>query len=134
MNDVRLISLPKILDDRGNLSFFENQNQIPFDIQRVYWIYDVPGGEYRGGHAYQDLQEVIIALSGSFDVVLHDGFQEKKFNLNRSYTGLYVPKMVWRHLENFSTNSLALIVTDKFFEEEQYIRDFEAFKKAIHEQ
>lgn len=134
MNDVRLINLPKILDDRGNLSFFENQNQIPFDIQRVYWIYDVPGGEYRGGHAYQDLQEVIIALSGSFDVVLHDGFQEKKFNLNRSYTGLYVPKMVWRHLENFSTNSLALIVTDKFFEEEQYIRDFEAFKKAIHEQ
>lgn len=134
MNDVRLINLPKILDDRGNLSFFENQNQIPFDIQRVYWIYDVPGGEYRGGHAYQDLQEVIIALSGSFDVVLHDGFQERKFNLNRSYTGLYVPKMVWRHLENFSTNSLALIVTDKFFEEEQYIRDFEAFKKAIHEQ
>lgn len=133
INQVKEIKLPKILDDRGNLSFFENGNQIPFDIQRVYWIYDVPGGEYRGGHAYKDLQEVIVALSGSFDVVLNDGKEERKYSLNRSYTGLYIPKMIWRHLENFSTNSLALIVTDKMFEEQQYIRNFEAFKKQIDE-
>lgn len=132
LQQVKLLQLPKILDDRGNLSFFENKNQVPFDIQRVYWIYDVPGGEFRGGHAYQDLQEVIIALSGSFDVVLNDGKNEQKFSLNRSYTALYVPKMIWRHLENFSTNSLALIVTDKLFEEEQYIRDFQEFKNAIN--
>lgn len=132
MNQSRVIKLPKILDDRGNLSFFENGNQIPFDIQRVYWIYDVPGGEFRGGHAYKDLQEVIIALSGSFDVVLNDGVEEKRYSLNRSYTGLYVPKMIWRQLENFSTNSLALIVTDKMFEEEQYIRNFEEFKNATN--
>ncbi|MDI9320112.1 MAG: FdtA/QdtA family cupin domain-containing protein [Phycisphaerales bacterium] len=134
MQQVKLLQLPKILDDRGNLSFFENNNQIPFEIQRVYWIYDVPGGELRGGHAYKDLQEVIIALSGSFDVVLNDGISEQKFSLNRSYTALYVPKMIWRHLENFSTNSLALIVTDRFFEEQQYIRDFQEFKNAMHEQ
>lgn len=133
LQKVKLLQLPKILDDRGNLSFFENKNQIPFDIQRVYWIYDVPGGELRGGHAYIDLQEVIIALSGSFDVVLNDGVEEQKFSLNRSYTALYVPKMIWRHLENFSTNSLALIVTDKVFEEAQYIRDFQKFKNAINE-
>lgn len=132
LQQVKLLQLPKILDDRGNLSFFENKNQVPFDIQRVYWIYDVPGGEFRGGHAYQDLQEVIIALSGSFDVVLNDGKNEQKFSLNRSYTALYVPKMIWRHLENFSTNSLALIVTDKLFEEAQYIRDFQEFKNAIN--
>lgn len=134
ISQVKEIKLPKILDDRGNLSFFENGNQIPFDIQRVYWIYDVPGGEYRGGHAYKDLQEVIVALSGSFDVVLNDGKEERKYSLNRSYTGLYVPKMIWRHLENFSTNSLALIVTDKMFEEQQYIRNFEDFKNQIDEQ
>lgn len=134
LQQVKLLQLPKILDDRGNLSFFENNNQIPFEIQRVYWIYDVPGGELRGGHAYKDLQEVIIALSGSFDVVLNDGISEQKFSLNRSYTALYVPKMIWRHLENFSTNSLALIVTDRFFEEQQYIRDFQEFKNAMHEQ
>lgn len=128
-NSIREIKLPKILDDRGNLSFFENNNQIPFEIQRVYWIYDVPGGEFRGGHAYKDLQEVIIALSGSFDVVLNDGQNEYKYQLNRSYVGLYIPKMIWRQLENFSTNSLALIVTDKMFEEAQYIRDYDEFKK-----
>lgn len=132
MNDVRLVQLPKIPDDRGNLSFFENNNQIPFAMQRVYWIYDVPGGEFRGGHAYKDLQEMIIALSGSFDVVLHDGKEERKFHLNRSYTGLYIPKMIWRQLENFSTNALALIVTDKAFDEAQYIRDFETFKQSAH--
>ncbi|MFL9482444.1 sugar 3,4-ketoisomerase [Chitinophagaceae bacterium LWZ2-11] len=127
LSNIKLISLPKILDDRGNLSFFENNNQIPFDIKRTYWIYDVPGGEIRGGHAFKNQQEVIIALSGSFDVVLNDGKDEKIFSLNRSYYGLYIPQMIWRKLENFSTNSLALIVSDQFFSEEDYIRDFKTF-------
>ena len=105
-----LISLPKILDSRGNLSFAENQSQLPFDIKRAYWIYDVPGGTERGGHAYKENQEFIIALSGSFDVTLDDGKQRKTFSLNRSYYGLYVPKGIWREMDNFSTNSLALIL------------------------
>jgi len=130
---IQLLNLPKILDDRGNLSFFENNNQIPFEIKRVYWIYDVPGGEQRGGHAYKELQEVIIALSGSFDVVLNDGINEKRFTLNRSYYGLYIPKMIWRHLDNFSTNSLALIATDENYDPNQYIRDFEYFKSLLNE-
>jgi dTDP-4-dehydrorhamnose 3,5-epimerase-like enzyme len=129
MEDVRIIQFPKILDERGNLSFFENNNQIPFNIKRTYWIYDVPGGEVRGGHAYRQLQEVIVALSGSFDVVLHDGAEEQKFTLNRSYYGLYVPKMIWRHMENFSTNSLALVAADEWYDESQYIRDYETFKQ-----
>jgi dTDP-4-dehydrorhamnose 3,5-epimerase-like enzyme len=129
LEQVKLIELPKILDERGNLSFFENNRQIPFTIARTYWIYDVPGGEIRGGHAYKDMQEVIIALSGSFDVVLHDGGEEEKFTLNRSYYGLYVPKMIWRSMENFSTNSLAFIATDAQYDERQYIRDFEGFKQ-----
>jgi len=98
----KIINLPKIEDHRGNLSFVEELNHIPFEIKRVYWIYDVPGGEIRGGHAYKTLNEFIIALSGSFDVVLHDGKEEKKYSLNRSYYGLYVPKLYWRKLENFS--------------------------------
>jgi len=129
LDQVKLVSLPKILDERGNLSFFENNNQIPFSIARTYWIYDVPGGEIRGGHAYYNLQEVIVALSGSFDVILNDGKEEKKFFLNRSYLGLYVPRMIWRHMENFSTNSLALIVADKEYNEKDYLRNFEEFKK-----
>jgi len=129
LNDVRVIQLPRILDERGNLSFFENEKQISFSIARVYWIYDVPGGEIRGGHAYKTLQEFIVALSGSFDVVLSDGKETKTFSLNRSYVGLYVPKMIWRHLENFSTNSLALIVADKEYDQEDYLRNFEDFKK-----
>lgn len=133
LNDVRVIQFPKILDERGNLSFLENNNQIPFVIARTYWIYDVPGGEVRGGHAYKNLQEVIIALSGSFDVVLHDGKEEKKFTLNRSYYGLYVPKLIWRSMENFSTNALAFITTDAHYNENQYIRDFEAFKQLAGE-
>jgi hypothetical protein len=124
-----LINLPKIIDPRGNLSFFENSAQIPFEIERTYWIYDVPGGEKRGSHAFKDQQEFIVALSGSFDVVLHDGVQEQRFALNRSYYGLYIPRMYWRTLENFSTNSLALIVSDKAYSEGDYIRSFDDFKK-----
>lgn len=130
MTDIaRIIRLPQILDKRGTLSFFENSKQIPFQIARTYWIYDVPGGEVRGSHAFKEQQEFIIALSGSFDVVLNDGEKEEKFSLNRSYLGVYVPKMYWRRLENFSTNSLALIVSDKLFDLDDYIRDFEEFKK-----
>ena len=129
---LEIIEFPKILDDRGNLSFFENYNQIPFAIKRLYWIYDVPGGELRGGHAYKNLQEIIIALSGSFDVVLNDGISEKRYSLNRSYYGLYVPKMVWRYIENFSTNSLSLIVADNEYNADDYIRDFSTFQKLIN--
>ena len=127
----QIINLPKILDERGNLSFFENSRQIPFEISRTYWIYDVPGGETRGGHAFKEQQEFIIALSGAFDVVLHDGERELKFHLNRSYYGLYVPRMIWRSMENFSTNSLALVVSDRNYFEEDYIRDFEVFIKNV---
>lgn len=125
----RIIQLPKILDERGNLSFFQNEQHIPFQIKRTYWIYDVPGGEQRGGHAYKTLREFIVALSGSFDVVLHDGKNEMCFSLNRSYFGLYVPNMIWRHMESFSTNSLALIVADQDYNEQDYIRNFDEFKQ-----
>lgn len=127
-NEPVIIQLPKILDKRGNLSFFEHPNQLPFEIARTYWIYDVPGGEIRGSHAFKEQQEFIVALSGSFDVVLHDGKEEQRFHLNRSYYGLYIPKMFWRSMDNFSTNSLALIVSDRMYDKEDYIRDFNQFK------
>ncbi len=127
IDDVKIIDLPKFLDERGNLSFFENNKQIPFSIARSYWIYDVPGGEQRGGHAYKIQQEFIVALSGSFDVILNDGKNEKKFSLNRSYLGLYIPKLIWRHIDNFSTNSLALIVSDKLYNQGDYIYDYDEF-------
>jgi len=122
-----IIELPKIIDQRGNLSFFENNNQIPFEILNTYWIYDVPGGESRGSHAFKNTNEFIVALSGSFDVVLKSKVKEYRFTLNRSYYGLYVPKMLWRTLENFSTNSLSLIVADQEYEDMVYIRDFDSF-------
>ena len=130
---VKTIELPKIKDPRGNLSFFENSNQIPFDIRRTYWIYDVPGGEIRGSHAFKESHELIVALSGSFDIVLNDGEKEVKFNLNRSYFGLYVPNLLWRRLENFSTNSFALVVSSIPFNSNDYIRDFDEFKKLKNE-
>ncbi|MAD12980.1 MAG: hypothetical protein CMC04_09735 [Flavobacteriaceae bacterium] len=131
--DAKIIQLPKIQDSRGNLSFFENLNQIPFIIKRTYWIYDVPGGDIRGSHAFKESNEFIIGISGSFDVVLHDGVKETKYNLNRSYFGLYVPNMLWRRLENFSTNSLALIVSNIGYDKKDYIRDFDEFKKLKYE-
>lgn len=124
---IRIINLPKIEDSRGNLSFIEEEKHIPFKIQRVYWIYDVPGGEFRGSHAFKGTCEFIVALSGSFDVILNDGVTEQKFSLNRSYYGIYVPKMTWRKLENFSTNSLALILASSDYTETEYIRDFDEF-------
>ena len=128
LSEVRLINLPKVLDERGNLSFFQNNDQIPFTIERVYWLYDVPGGETRGGHAYKNQSELIVALSGSFDVVLSQGSVERIITLNRSYFGLFIPQMVWRHLENFSTNALAFIASNGSYDEDCYIRNFEDFK------
>ncbi|MEG1664439.1 MAG: FdtA/QdtA family cupin domain-containing protein [Mucinivorans sp.] len=134
MQEPRIINLPKILDRRGNLSFIEGNNHIPFAIARTYWVYDVPGGEVRGAHAYRKNQELVVALSGSFDVVLHDGTQEYHFHLNRSYYGVYIPKMMWRTLENFSTNSLALVLSSTHYDVGDYIRDFDEFRKeALHE-
>jgi hypothetical protein len=129
MREPAIIDLPKIEDKRGNLSFFENSKQIPFEIKRTYWIYDVPGGEARGGHAFINSQEMIVALSGSFDIVLTNGKEERKFTLNRSYYGLFIPKMWWRKIENFSTNSLALIVSDIEYDQNDYIRSFSNFIK-----
>lgn len=123
----KIIQLPKKLDARGNLSFLEERNHFPFDINRIYWIYDVPGGEIRGGHAYKELEEVIIALSGSFDIAIHNGESETIYSLNRSYTALYIPKMMWRRIENFSTNAVALVVASLPYNEGDYIRDFETF-------
>ena len=129
LDKVKIIDLPKILDPRGNLSFFESNNHVTFDIKRTYWIYDVPGGEIRGSHAFKNSHEFIIALSGSFDVVLNDGKKEVKHSLNRSYYGLYVPKMLWRRVENFSTNALALIVSSISYDQNDYIRNFDEYKK-----
>ena len=123
----QVINLPKFLDQRGNLSFIEEDTHLPFKIRRVYWIYDVPGGESRGGHAFKSTEELIVALSGSFDVILNDGSREYRFSLNRSYYGLYVPSMNWRVLENFSTNSLAIVIASTDFDKDDYIRDFDQF-------
>jgi hypothetical protein len=125
----KIIDLPKILDPRGNLTFLQNPQQVPFEIQRVFWTYDVPGGETRGGHAYYEQEEIIIALSGSFDVVITNSIGQKvKVHLNRSYYGLYLPAKTWRHMENFSTNSLGLHLSSKKYSEDDYVRDFEIFK------
>lgn len=126
-------TLPKVADPRGNLSFAENFKQVPFVIKRAYWIYDVPGGEARGGHAYKENEEFIIALSGSFDVILDDGTSEKRFSLNRSYYGLHIPKGVWREIDNFSTNSVALILSSTPYSEEDYIRNYDEFKKMAQQ-
>lgn len=129
---MKFLQFPKISDERGNLTFLQYSESIPFEIQRVFWTYDVPGGETRGGHAYKVQEEVIIALSGSFDVVItnSDGSQET-INLNRSYKGLYVPALTWRHIENFSTNALALHISSSKFDKSDYIRDFEIYTNLL---
>ncbi len=127
--DVKIVELPKFLDARGNLSFVEQNNHIPFEIKRTYWIYDVPGGENRGGHAFKQNEEFIVALSGAFDVIVDDGTEKKKFTLNRSYYGLYVPAGLWREIENFSTNSLALEFGSEHYSKEDYIRKYDEFLK-----
>lgn len=128
MEHARLINLPKNGDRRGNLSVIEENNHIPFKIERAFWIYDVPGGETRGGHAYRETEEFIVALSGSFDVTIDDGSEKRVFSLNRSYYGLYVPKRMWREMSNFSTNSLALVLSSTPYDAGDYIRDYEVFK------
>ena len=133
MNEPLIIELPKFLDARGNLSFVEQENHIPFAIKRTYWLYDVPGGECRGGHAYKENQEFIVALSGSFDVILDDGKEKKRFTLNRSYYGLYVPKGLWREMDNFSTNSLAMILSSTNYDANDYVRDYDEFIKLKHD-
>lgn len=127
IQDVKFVELPKFCDPRGNLSFAEQNNHIPFEIKRTYWIYDVPGGENRGGHAYKMTDEFIIAISGSFDVMLDDGKEKRTFTLNRSYYGLYIPKGLWRTMENFSTNSLALEFASTHYDRSDYIEDYNEY-------
>lgn len=131
MDGVKIIQLMKAVDKRGNLSVIEGNKDIPFTIKRAYWIYDVPGGENRGGHAYKKNHEFIVALSGSLDVILDNGREKEQFNLNRSYYGLYVPKGIWRQMVNFSTNALAFIVSSEPFDETDYIRDYGLFLKEM---
>ena len=127
MNNLKIIELPKIEDPRGNLTFIEGENHIPFKIKRVYWIYDVPGGEKRGGHAFKEQLEFIVALSGSFDVVVDNGSSKQAYSLNRSYYGLLIPKGLWREMNNFSTNSLALVLSSTDYDENDYINDYSKY-------
>ena len=131
LDKAKIIKLPVINDYRGNLTFIESDRHIPFSIQRVYYLYDVPGGESRGGHAHKELEQLIIAASGSFSVILDDGFRKKTFRLNRSYYGLYVPNMIWRELVDFSSGAVCLTLASLFFDESDYYRDYQEFKKAI---
>lgn len=129
----RIVDLPRITDPRGNLTVVEQERQIPFQIRRVYWLYDVPGGETRGGHAHRRLHQLLVAASGSFVVVVHDGQREERFFLNRSYYGLYIPPMVWREMEDFSSGSVCLVLASDFYDEDDYIRDFDAFVRERQE-
>jgi hypothetical protein len=127
----QLINLPRINDPRGNLTFIENDRHIPFEIKRVYYLYDVPGGSMRAGHAHKVLHQFLIAMSGSFDVIVDDGQQKMKFHLNRSYYGLYIPPMIWREIDNFSSGSVCLALASDFFDEADYYRQYPEFKKAV---
>jgi dTDP-4-dehydrorhamnose 3,5-epimerase-like enzyme len=130
ISDIKLIVLPKLEDPRGNLSFIEEENHVPFKIERIYWIYDVPGGQVRGCHVFKEQKELIVALSGSFDVVIDDGINKKIVSLNRSYYGLYLPAGIWRQMENFSTNALALVLSSTQFSESDYVRDYQEFLRT----
>lgn len=130
LDDCRIIELPKISNPQGNLTFVESDNHIPFDIKRVYYVYDVPGGAERGGHAHKELHQLIIAMSGSFDITLDDGKNKKKFHLSRSYYGLYVCPMIWREIDNFSSNSVLMVLASNKYYEEDYYRDYDDFMRA----
>lgn len=133
ISQCRLIDLPKISDPRGNLTFIENGRHIPFDIKRTYYLYDVPGGAERGGHAHKDLHQLIIAMSGSFDILLDDGSSKKRFHLARSYYGLYVCPMIWREMDNFSSGAVCLVLASNFYDESDYFRDYSDYQKALQE-
>ena len=130
--DCLVSELPRVQDPRGNLTFVEGSRQIPFDIRRVYYLYDVPGGSERGGHAHLALHQFVIAMSGSFDIVLDDGFEKKRIHLNRSYMGLYIPPMTWRELDNFSSGSVCMVMASEFYDEADYLRDYSDFMCRVH--
>jgi hypothetical protein len=132
LSKCKMVDLPKITDPRGNLTFIEGHRHVPFDIKRVYYLYDVPGGAERGGHAHKDLNQLIIAMSGSFDVVLDDGFNKKRIHLNRSYNGLYVCPMIWRELDNFSSGSVCMVLASNTYDEADYFRDYNEFINAVN--
>ncbi len=131
IDNCKMLELPKISDPRGNLTFIEGGSHIPFDIRRVYYLYDVPGGAERGGHAHKQLHQLIIAMSGSFDIVLDDGYKKKSIHLNRSYIGLYVCPMMWREINNFSSGSVCMVLASNFYDEEDYYRNYESFLAAL---
>lgn len=131
IKDCKMIDLPKITDPRGNLSFIEGGNHIPFEIKRVYYLYDVPGGADRGGHGHKELQQLIIAISGSFDIIIDDGFEKKQFHMNRSYYGLYVSPMMWREITNFSSGSVCIVLASTIYDESDYIRDYDQFLQQV---
>jgi len=131
LNDCKIVNFPKVTDYRGNLSFIEENKQVPFKIRRVYYLYDVPSGASRGGHAHKALHQVVIALSGSFDVILDDGYRRRSFFLNRPHYGIYIPPKVWREIENFSSNSVALSLVSQVYDESDYVRDYDEFKGLV---
>ena len=131
IKECKLIQLPKITDPRGNLTFIEGNHHIPFDIKRVYYLYDVPGGAERGGHAHKQLQQLIIGISGSFDVILDDGHEKRRFHMSRSYYGLYLGSMIWRELDNFSSASVCMVLASTVYEESDYYRDYQDFLEAV---
>ncbi len=131
-NQPRIIDLPRINDPRGNLTFIEGGNHIPFDIKRIYYLYDVPGGASRAAHGHKNLQQVMVAMSGSFDITLDDGMERKRFTLNRSYQGLYVPKMMWRDLDIFSSCAVCMVLASEVYEESDYYRNYADFIAAVH--
>lgn len=133
VTDCRIIDLPQIADPRGNLTFIESNKHVPFDIKRVYYLYDVPGGETRGGHAHKNLQQFIVAMNGSFDVVLDDGKEKKRYHLNRAYYGLYLSSMIWRELDNFSSGSVCMVLASTLYDESDYIRDYNEFIQIVNE-
>lgn len=131
LENVRYVELPIIHDRRGNLTFIEGNKHVPFDIRRVYYLYDVPGGAHRGGHAHRQLEQLIVAMSGSFDVVLDDGQRSRRFHMNRSFYGLYVPRMIWREIDNFSSGSVCMVLASELYDEADYYRDYQEFCVGI---
>ncbi|RLL49705.1 WxcM-like domain-containing protein [Mariprofundus sp. EBB-1] len=134
VDDCRIIELPKISDPRGNLTFVESERHIPFDIKRVYYLYDVPGGAERGAHGHKNLQQLIIAMSGSFDIVLNDGVNQKKIHMNRSYYGLYICPMMWRDITNVSSGAVCMVLASEYYDEHDYLRDYDEFLELVKSQ